>query len=207
MADCKKWGDDTAGAQEEKHTYGKWNLMVSGDEMGKKGNTREEPTVARVQCFHSFCSLPLLLTRLWVEEWKSFVFMTDDTVGEQLADCLPHFYQVIFSIGEEVKKKNNRAQFVIMFFARAWHNFTVWDKLHECRGARWVIWPDHSDQYFWIYFFFSRDNCWLSADIFSVVFLLIRTLINHQRPKSWGYTLHRNESRVLGSYIFYIDGL
>lgn len=36
MADCKKWGDDTAGAQEEKHTYGKWNLMVSGDEMGKK---------------------------------------------------------------------------------------------------------------------------------------------------------------------------
>lgn len=33
MADCKKWGDDTAGAQEEKHTYGKWNLMVSGDEM------------------------------------------------------------------------------------------------------------------------------------------------------------------------------
>lgn len=105
MADCKKWGDDTAGAQEEKHTYGKWNLMVSGDEMGKKGNTREEPTVARVQCFHSFCSLPLLLTRLWVEEWKSFVFMTDDTVGEQLADCLPHFYQVIFSIGEEVKKK------------------------------------------------------------------------------------------------------
>lgn len=74
-------------------------------------------------------------------------------------------------------------------------------------GARWVIWPDHSDQYFWIYFCFSRDNCWLSADIFSVVFLLIRTLINHQRPKSWGYTLHTNESRVLGSYIFYIDGL
>lgn len=134
MADCKKWGDDTAGAQEEKHTYGKWNLMVSGDEMGKKGNKREEPTVARVQCFHSFCSLPLLLTLLWVEGWKSFVFMTDDTVGEQLADCLPHFYQVIFSIGEEVKKKN-RAQFVIMFFARAWHNFTVWDKLHECRGG------------------------------------------------------------------------
>lgn len=30
--------------------------------------------------------------------------MTDDTVGEQLADCLPHFYQVIFSIGEVVKK-------------------------------------------------------------------------------------------------------
>lgn len=36
--------------------------------------------------------------------------------------------------------------------------------------TRWVIRPGHSDQYFWIYFCFSRDNCWLSPDIFSVVF-------------------------------------
>lgn len=127
--------------------------------------------------------------------------------GRAAGWLLTTFLSGHFQYWRRGKKKNNRAQFVIMFFARAWHNFTVWDKLHECRGARWVIWPDHSDQYFCIYFCFSRDNCWLSADIFSVVFLLIRTLINHQRPKSWGYTLHRNESRVLGSYIFYIDGL
>lgn len=104
------WGDDTGGAREEKHIWEvEFNVQWWWEGKKKQGNTREELTVAGVQYFYSFCSLPLLLTRLWVEGWKRFMFMTADIVGEQLADCLSTVLSGHFQYQEEFKK--NRAQF------------------------------------------------------------------------------------------------
>lgn len=52
----------------------------------EKGRNIAELTVAMF--WYSLRSLSLLT------QWARAGFMTFDTVGEQLTDCLPHFYQV-----------------------------------------------------------------------------------------------------------------
>lgn len=65
-------------------------LMRCAEGGEKKGNKGAELTVAMFQYFGTAFAL-YLLNPLWVNEWQRLVFMSTDTVVEQLTDCLPQF--------------------------------------------------------------------------------------------------------------------
>lgn len=72
-----------------KHTW-EVELMRCAEGGEKKGNKGAELTVAMFQYFGTAFALHLL-NPLWVNERQRLVFMSTDTVVEQLTDCLPQF--------------------------------------------------------------------------------------------------------------------
>lgn len=83
------WGDNTAGeGKGETHTGSGTDAMCGG--RWQKGNKGAELAVAMFQYFGTAFAL-YLLNPLWVNERQRLVFMSTDTVVEQLTDCLPQF--------------------------------------------------------------------------------------------------------------------
>lgn len=71
------------------------------DVRGKK-ETRTKLIVDMFQYVDSVSAI-YLFSSLGQQVRATIFFMTTDTVREQLADCSPHFNQVIFSIKREFK--------------------------------------------------------------------------------------------------------
>lgn len=89
------WGDDTGGAVKGKCM---WKTELDGE---KKKETKDRADSGYSPIFLYRLLFISSLTSALCWGWELLICTTADSVGEQLADCLPHFYQVIFSIKEK----------------------------------------------------------------------------------------------------------